>query len=107
MKKKYYILNRDKVKHDLNNDIFYIQDKVDIIPFGDVWIMDDDGLEYLSDVSIKRMNEQTMMWLEFLPDRVSHLELAQARKERISRIESDIERRKYEERKDTGDTTIT
>lgn len=75
--------------------------------YGKIWIISDLAIEYLNDISMKRMNEQTMMHLENLPDKVAHLEMQQAKRERSERIFAEMERAKWEKRKDASDTTVS
>lgn len=79
---------------------------MDLVSYGDIWINGEAPREYLHSVSIKRMLENTQMYLENYPDKTVHLENETARRERISRTLMDLEKNRYEESRQTGDTVI-
>lgn len=83
-----------------------IQGKIDLDTFGNIWIMSETGIEYLSNISIKRLLEQNISHTENMPDRVVHYDIQQAKLERRDRLITELEKSKYEERKNVGDSTI-
>lgn len=110
-RKVYYLLNyKEKdvktMKFDEINNRIYLPHSTDLTSYGDVWVNSADSIEYINNISMKRTNEEIMMHLENMPDRVVHLEIEQAKRERISKIITDLEKSKWEERKDAGDTTV-
>ncbi len=112
MKKHYFIFkyheNEKKiVEFDPLTNRFFININMDLVTYGNVWTNSEESIEYLNNISQKRMNEETMMHLENLPDKIVHLELEQAKKERTGRLFTDLERSKYEERKTADDTVIS
>lgn len=113
LKKVYYLLKykgdklADTMRFDEINKKIFLPHSTDLTSYGDVWVNSADSIEYINDISMKRANEEIMMHLENMPDRVVHLEIEQAKRERISKIITDLEKSKWEERKDAGDTTIS
>lgn len=108
----YYILkftDNDKriIKFDDKSNRFILPESIDLVSYGNVWTNSTESIEYINDISMKRMNEETMMHLENLPDKLVHLELEQAKLERTGRILTEQEKSKYEERKKASDTSIT
>jgi hypothetical protein len=111
IRKGYYIIDRSKEKEkeivnfDEKKNNIYLGDNIDIHIYGGVWIFSEKAVEYINDISHKRMYEQTMMHLENLPDKVAHLEMQQAKRERSERISAEIERQRWEGKK-SGDDTV-
>lgn len=112
LKKIFYVLKmknnegEDLIKIDKETNRFFISDKTDLISYGNVWLNSDESMEYLNDISMKRMLINTNTHLENLPDKIVHMEMEQAKKERLNRVLTEQERMKWEERKSAGDTTI-
>jgi hypothetical protein len=92
------------IDHDSRKFIF--PKYMDLVTYGNVWVNSDFSRDYLQNISIKRMLEQTQMYLENFPDKSVHLENETARIERIKKTQVDLEKGKYEESKLTGDTKI-
>ena len=112
LRKIYYLLNyKEKdvktMKFDEIGKKIFLPHSTDLTSYGDVWINSADSIEYINNISMKRTNEEIMMHLENMPDRVVHLEIEQAKRERISKIITDLEKSKWEERKSADDTTIS
>ena len=112
IRKVYYLLNyKEKdvktMKFDEINNKIFLPYSTDLTSYADIWVNSADSIEYINNISMKRTNEDIMMLLENMPDRVVHLEIEQAKRERISKIITDLEKGKWEERKDAGDTTIS
>lgn len=95
------------LRSDMEHGRFFLPENIDLTSYGNVWVTSDAGMEYINDISIKRMNEQIMMNLENMPDKVVHLELEQAKKERINRTITELEKSKYDDLKKAGDTTTS
>lgn len=98
-KKLYYV--DDKAKR------FIFPSTVDLVSYGNVWINSEYGAEYINEISMKRLNEQTLMYLENWPDKLSHLEVEGAKRERIARVYTELDKGKYEENKKAGDSVVT
>jgi len=94
------------IKIEAEKRVLTIQGKIDLDSFGNVWIMSISGWEYLSNISIKKALEQDLMHSENMADRVVHYDIQQAKLERRDRINTELEKQKYEERKASGDSTI-
>jgi len=111
IKKKYFLFdmkNKDKLfRFDPLLNAVVIQGQVDFTSYGRIWCIDEAGTEYLNNVSIKRMIEQVNMWLENAPDRIIHLDSQQSKVERTNKTIADLEKQKYDSRKDIGETTVT
>jgi hypothetical protein len=100
--------NKDKLfRFDPLLNAVVIQGQVDFTSYGRIWCIDESGTEYLNNVSIKRMIEQVNMWLENAPDRIIHLDSQQSKVERTNKTIADLEKQKYDSRKDIGETTVT
>lgn len=111
LKKSYFIIElkqgfEEILKMEPEKKRICIQGLIDFETFGNVWIMSESGHEYLSNVSIKRALEQNVMHSENMADRVVHYDIQQAKLERRDRVLTDLEKNKYEERKNMGDSTI-
>ncbi len=98
------IIKTYHIDHDGRKFIF--PKYMDLVTYGKVWVNSDVSRDYLQNISIKRMLEQTQMYLENFPDKSVHLENETARIERISKTKVDLEKGKYEESKLTGETKI-
>lgn len=88
------------------NKFIHIKQNVDITKWLDIWVMSESAIEYLSNISIKRLFEQDLMHSENMADRAVHFDISQAKTERMQRIINDLEKGKYEDRKNMGDSTI-
>jgi hypothetical protein len=95
------------VRFDAVNKAVFLDIGTDLTSYGKIWTNCFEGIEYLQDVSIKRLLEQTQMHLENIPDKNAHIEMLQATKERSKRVDAEIEKGKYQDRKEASDTTIT
>lgn len=110
--KEYIILerkdeeNKEMFEIDLINKRIFLFDGTDLISYGKVWTNTMSGIEYLNNISTIKMNEQSRMHLENMPDKFAHLEMEQAKKERLQKVITDLERSKYKERETAGDTSI-
>jgi len=95
------------LRFDPINSSIILNTGTDLTSWGKIWSNSMDAIEYLNDISIKRLNEQAQMHMENMPDKVVHLEMEQAKKERSNKIFVEQEKSKYKERESAGDTTIT
>jgi len=94
------------VKLDPQNKSIILNDNMDLTSYGKIWTNCMEAIEYLNDISIKRLNEQTQMHLENNPDKVIHLEMEMAKKERSLKATAEAEKSKYKERESAGDTQL-
>ena len=110
--KKYVII---KAKDNKENELltFEPQKRAMQLPrdthlrlWGDVWHNCKEGTEFVNDVSIRRLAEVTMTHVQCFPDKVVLFDTDQLRKERLGRIYSEIESKKWEKRKNAEDTVI-
>lgn len=74
--------------------------------YGNVWHNCSESAEYVNDIAIKRLSEVTMTHVQSFPDKVILLDTDQIKKERLGRIYSEIESKKWEKRKNAEDTVI-
>lgn len=110
--KRYIIVKRyDKGKKELLH--FDVEKRRIILPsdthlqsYGNVWHNCFDSLEYVNDIAMKRLNETTMTHLQCFPDKIVLFNEEQLKKERLGRIYSEIESKKWEKRKNAEDTVI-
>ena len=96
----------EMIKIEAEKKRICIQGTIDFETFGNVWIMSESGHEYLSNISIKRALEQNVMHSENMADRVVHYDIQQAKLERRDRVITELEKSKYEDKKNAGDSTI-
>lgn len=94
------------VKVDVLNKSIYIKQNIDITRWGKIWVNSNAGIEYLSNISIKRFFEQDLMHSENMVDRAIHYDSIQAKTERLNRILAEQNKAKYEESKNIGDSTV-
>lgn len=113
IKKIYFVLKYKSIKGQEHIIFDHFRKQIvlpynmQILNFGNVWINSNDSLDYINEISIRSFTEDIMMHLENIPDKAVHLELEQAKKERTGRVYVDLEKGKWENRKDAGDTSIT
>ena len=113
VKKRFFILKKqdqkgkDIVTFDVDRKRVFLTPGMDLKSYGDVWHNSAHGIEYVNDISTMRLLEVIMMHLENNPDKVAHMEQQQAKLERSARVYSDLERGKWDDRKNVGDTTIS
>lgn len=108
LKKFYFLLNYNSFLRfdDLSNS-FILEDGTDLILYNDVFCNSSHAMEYLHDISIKRMNIEVMTAIENYPAKVVHLEMQQAKKERLNREIMETERAKYDSIKKAEDTAVS
>jgi len=110
--KKYFILKykdekgKYKIRFDPSNKNIILPEGADLTSYGNIWTNCMDGIEYLDDVSIKRMSEQIRMHLENWPDKLVHLEMELAKRERILKSSAESDKLRFKERAEAGDTTL-
>ena len=114
LKKEFYLLTlskddkgADNIQIDYQKKRIFIHDKVDIRSFGGLWVNSTLSLAYIEELSISRLLQSAEAIWEDFPNRLIHLEMQASKRERLSRVEANIERNKYEQRKDVGDSSIT
>lgn len=112
IKNIYYILRtkddkeKDIIQVDHLNKRIFLPPNIDLVSYGGVWHNSLQSIEYVNDISVKKMLQEVMTHLESTPDKVAHMEQEQAKMERTARVYSDYERFKWEDKKKSGDTTI-
>lgn len=94
------------LKLDPTTKTIILHDDMDLTLYGKIWTNCMEGIEYLNDISFKRMLEQTQMHLENIPDKTIHLEMETQKRERILKTTADAEKSKYKERETAGDTQL-
>jgi hypothetical protein len=109
---EYYIIQykdkeMDLVKTDPKELRFFLPHDTDLTAYGDVFTNHQNGLEYIQDLGLKFLSEQTTTHLINSSDKVVILEMAQAKRERTDRIYMEHDKGKWDDRKQAGDTTIT
>lgn len=109
LKKMYFILRNEKenITIDEKESKIFLPSGTDLKSYGNVWHNSEIAMEYVNDISIKRMNEQIMTHVENAPDRIVHLEMQLAKNERLARTLSDIEKGRYEKTKTADETVIS
>lgn len=114
LKKSYYIFNAKSKKdkkptyyHDTKDRRFIFKEHTDMQSYGNVWICSNEAEEYIDNLSIKRMLEQIMMLVEYIPDKATHLEIDNAQKERLARVFTDLEKSKYDDSKKADQTVVS
>lgn len=111
LKKRYFVIKKKEngkeiVKIDPIRKSLFFPSNMDLISYGGVWHNAMDSIEYVNDVSMKRMMEIITMHMENIPDKVAHMEQEQSKLERTARIYANVEKSKWEDKKSAGDTTI-
>lgn len=94
------------LRFDDVNNTFILRDGTDLIPYADIWINSTDALEYLENVSIKRQNIELMTQLENYPHKIVHLEMNQAKKERLFWQDMETNKARYDQIKKAEDTSV-
>ncbi len=95
------------LRFDELSNSFILEDGTDLISYANVWINSQDAIEYLHDISIKAMNLELMSALESYPAKIVHLEMQQAKKERLYREMMETDRARYDAIKKAEDTVIS
>lgn len=108
IKNYFFILKHDSIlKFDDISNSFILKENIDLIPYADIWINSQDAIEYIHDISIKKMNIELMSALENYPNKIVHLEMAQAKKERLYREMMETDKARYDAIKKAEDTVIS
>ena len=106
--KYFFLLKKESfLKFDDISNSFILEEGTDLVSYGSVWINSQDSIEYLHDISIKKMNVELMEALENYPNKIVHLEMQQAKKERLYREMVETDKSKYESIKRGEDTVIS
>jgi len=112
----YYFLIKDQETIDegktrpclnFSNENIFLPEGMDLFRVQKIWTNCHDGIQYITDISMARFNEQSMMHIENWPDLISHLNINMAMAERGAKRGVEMEKEKYKERESAGDTTIT
>ncbi len=110
---KKYVIIKAKDDKDVEMLHFEPQKRIMQLPrdthlrlWGNVWHNCKEGAEFINDISIRRLAEVTMTHVQCFPDKVVLFNEDQLKKERLGRIYSEIESKKWEKRKDAEDTVI-
>lgn len=111
IKKMYLIMrNTDDEKNvlvrfdDKTNRVFFPK-AVEFDSYGNIWHESQVAKEYMNNISFLEMLQQMQTHLQNIPNRTVHLEVEQAKKERLYQTLAEIERGKYDNMK-KGDETV-
>jgi hypothetical protein len=104
--KEYFVLEPGSVEYNYATKTWTLPDTAEVKPFGNVWTNSAAGMEWISDISLKRTFENTLTHVENFPDKVSHLELAHAKFSSRVRTVAAAEKSKYDAGKNAEDTEI-
>lgn len=110
--KKYYMIARNNdedkktiIRFDSKTNRFFLPKGIEFDSYGNVWNESPIAKEYLNNISFLDMLQQMQTHLQNIPNRTVHLEIEQAKKERLFKTIADIEKGKYDRMK-TGDETV-
>ncbi len=108
LKKYFFLLKKESfLKFDELSNSFILEEGTDLVSYGNIWINSQDSIEYLHDISIKKMNIELMCALENYPNKIVHLEMAQAKKERLYKEMVETDKSRYDATKKGEDTVIS
>lgn len=112
--KKMYLIMRNKddddnqlIRFDNKTSRFFLPKGVEFDSYGNIWNESQVAKEYLNNISFLEMLQQTQTHLQNIPNRVVHLEVEQAKKERLYQTLAEIEKNKYDSMKKGEDTVIS
>lgn len=110
--KKYYMIVRNEddkkntiVRFDSKTNRFFLPKGIEFDSYGGIWNESPIAKEYLNNISFLDMLQQMQTHLQNIPNRTVHLEVEQAKKERLFKTLAEIEKGKYDKMK-TGDETV-
>lgn len=110
--KKMYLMMRNTdeennvlVRFDEKTNRVFFPKAVEFDSYGNIWHESQVAKEYLNNISFLEMLQQMQTHLQNIPNRTVHLEVEQAKKERLCQTIADIERGKYDNMK-RGDETV-
>lgn len=83
-----------------------LDSKTDLTMYGDVWTNSSKGIEYITNISMIHVNERLQALLDSAPDKYTHLEMETAKLKSKIKLMSEVEKAKYKDREEAGDTTI-
>ncbi len=112
IKPVYFILrwsNKEgKIQLNFNpmNESIILDSKTDLTMYADAWINCDEGVQYVNNISMIKLNERLMALLNATPDKFTHLEMETAKLKTKLKLQLENEKAKYKEREQAGDTTI-
>lgn len=110
-RKAFYIIDpyeQDKkvVTIDHTKKTINLPDNLDIKRYFNVWCISNSALEYLNVISQETMLMRVTSALENYPEKIQHLEMETIKKIGLQREMTAIEKSKWEERKESKDSTI-
>ena len=105
--KEYFVLEPKSVEYNTATKTWTLPVDCEVKPFGNCWTNSAAGMEWLSDISLKRTFENTLTHVENFPDKAAHLELQHAKFGSRVRTVADAEKSKYDSMKKAEDTDIT
>lgn len=107
MKKRFFILDTNRlIACDLFKRRWSVRPTELFLPYGDVFVQSDAGMEFIDDLSIKRQKESTMMALENYGPRIVFLSAQVAAKNNILSAEAEKERKRWEAPKRADDQEV-
>lgn len=100
------IIKNEKSAILIEGENLYLPEGMDMMLYGKIWTNTSLGIEYLTDISMKRLHEQQQMHIENVADKFVAIEMHQAKTERT--LERKVQEKKnlYKEREDAGDSDI-
>lgn len=110
--KKHYMIARNNddegktiIRFDEKTSRFFLPKGIEFDSYGNVWNESPIAKEYINNISFLDMLQQMQTHLQNIPNRTVHLEIEQAKRERLYKTIADIEKGKYDRMK-TGDETV-
>lgn len=105
---QYYIIDTT------DKNIVYYADKktwntpdVDFFSYGNIWIEHMNSADYINNLAFSKLNEDLMTHIINYPNKVVHLEMEQAKKERTLGKTAEIEKQKYDEIRKASDVQVS
>ncbi len=112
--KKMYLIMRNKddndnilVRFDDKTKRVFFPKAVEFDSYGNIWHESQIAKEYLNNISFLEMLQQMQTHLQNIPNRTVHLEVEQAKKERLYQTIAEIEKGKYDQMKKGEETVIS
>lgn len=107
MKKRFFILDGQRlITCDLFTHRWSVRPTELFLPYGDVFVQSDAGMEFVDELSIKRSKESTMMALENYGPRIVFLSAQVAAKNNLLSAEAEKERKRWEAPKRADDQEV-
>ncbi len=111
LKKSYMIMrnaddeSKSLISIDHKTGRIFVPKNVEFDSYGNVWNECQTAKDYLNNISFMEMMQQMQTHLQNIPNRTVHLEVEQAKKERLYERLAQIEKSKYDQMK-RGDETV-